>query len=152
MARRGVTRHAFTLIECAAALVVFAAVVLLWAPLIRLATTPPNDGEILAVLSAVRHIETQAAGGDVTAAGSQIRIKSPNGKQYVVAFYSSAASGSILRMTTTAGGHMPLLSKVRAFDVIKLGPETVRYTITLLDNLTFTGVLASHQKQASKTK
>lgn len=140
----GDTRSAFTLIECLAALTVLALIILLWQPMIRLATTRPKDGEIVALLATARHLDDRAVDGLVTTSGDSLVIVSAENKQYLVNHYHASSGDSILRMTTDKGGYMPMLNQVSAFRVRRVAKGTVRYTIRLLSGLTFTGILTSN--------
>jgi competence protein ComGF len=143
--KRGGSRPAFTLIECCAALAVFAAILLLWRPIVQLtARLQPNDGELVEILAANRELDELASSGKLGVSGDDLIIQH-DGKTYVIDDYDSAVNGKIVRMSTTNGGYMPLVGKAKSFHAQQIAPGVVAYTIQLLNGEQFTAVLTAGQ-------
>jgi len=141
--KSGVSRPAFTLIECCAALAVFAAILLMWQPIVKLATgLQSNDGELVEVLAANRELDELASNGKLGVCGDDFIINRGD-KTYIVDGYHSAVNGRIVRMTTINGGYMPLVSKAKSFRAQQIVPGVVQYTIQLLNGEQFTAVLTA---------
>ena len=141
--RNGVFRPAFTMIECCAALVVFAAIMLLWQPIVHAVThLQPNDGELIEVLAANRELDELASAGELGVAGDDLVIKS-DGVTYVIDDYHSAVNGNVVRMSTTSGGYMPLVAKAKYFRAQKIASGVVQYTIGLVNGEQFTAILTA---------
>lgn len=159
----GTTRPAFTLIECTAALAVFAFIILLWRPVVQSAQgLRTHDEAMVQALVANRGLEEKAAGGyvrvkevnkDVVEHGQKKKVTERRlviGKAgeptYEVGFFHSDVNGDMVRVTTGSGGYMPLFMKAKQFDVTTIAEGTVRYTVILADGQEFSGVLTSDVK------
>ncbi|WDF81874.1 hypothetical protein PQ472_08035 [Lacticaseibacillus pabuli] len=150
--RSGASRPAFTMIECCAALAVFAAILLLWQPIVNAANhLQPQDGELVEVLAANRELDELASRGKIGVSGESLVIAA-NDKTYVVDDYYSKANGKIVRMSTTNGGYMPLVSQAESFEAHVIVPGVVQYKITLQNGAQFTGVLAAEKDAPTKTR
>jgi prepilin-type N-terminal cleavage/methylation domain-containing protein len=164
--RNGASRPAFTLIECTAALAVFAFVMLLWRPVLQGAQgLRTHDEALVQALVANRGLEEKAAGGYVRAKefSKDVMVHGQKQKQteqrlviakagvttYEVGFFHSDVNGDMVRVTTGSGGYMPLFMKAKKFAVATIAEGTVRYTVTLADGQEFSGVLSSDVKPAA---
>ncbi|WP_155286111.1 prepilin-type N-terminal cleavage/methylation domain-containing protein [Lacticaseibacillus zhaodongensis] len=144
--KNGATRPGFTMIECTAALVVFAIIALMWQPILHTAThLRPRDEGLVQLLAAQRQLEELAKGGTVAAESGELVVNSAAGKRYEVNYYMSPANGHIIRMTTAAGGYMPLIAHAAGFTAEQVAAGTVQYVIKLDTGDEFTGVLATDE-------
>lgn len=161
--RSGTSRPGFTLIECTAALAVFALVILLWRPVLQSAEgLRTHDEALVQAIVANRGLEEKAAGGYVRAKAvskevvehgqtkkvteNRLVIGKTGAPTYEVGFFHSDVNGDMVRMTTGSGGYMPLFMKAKQFDVHTIAEGTVRYTVVLADGQEFSGVLTSDVK------
>lgn len=136
----------FTLIECLAALGVFASIILLWQPIVHTAKSlTSSDEEMTGVMAGARELEKLTEGGVVKLdKNQQLEIDAQNGKHYIVNWFSSRKSPSMVRVTTDAGGFMPLMRSVQSFKATQIADGYVEYKLQTNGGKWFTSILASN--------
>ncbi len=146
MGRRisGHSRPGFTLVECLAALLVFALVLLLWQPIVQTAQSlRSSDEETTGILAGVREMELLAKDGQVGMKDERtMTITTDEGKTYLATAFSSATSGQLLRISTSAGGFMPIIRRVKKLSVRLVAPGVVEFTLEMASGNQFVGVLS----------
>lgn len=102
-----------------------------------------TDTEMSGVLTGARSLEHLTDNGTVSIDSMGKLTIQTSTDTYKVEQYSSTQVAKIVRVTTNHGGFMPVMRRVQKFSAVKIGAETVEYTVQTLSGKTFVGILMS---------